>query len=359
MSSVTYESTFQPFTTNRDIVYFTPQNIVIDDVMVEENSFNNNKNSLQLVSLPIEYNDTDGVINLIETQLNIGKVSSVRIIERRNYNQRLQCHIVTKTAFIDMESINNTQAVRDLQKYLSNLDLTASPSITVVTEVPIHWDNGDNMTHLSIRRAAEGSGRPKDVTSSPITVTDVSDRMELSDEDWNSVYIPILPTNMYINNPVDNSYHTFQPRNLKSLLENELRLGKVQRVDFIDRELEDGQTVKSAFIHFEYWYNNNNARFLRDKLNTVKQFKQKGFYDGSNTHRFMVKNDNGDKVPGYFVFKINHKPIPEVEETELNMSQLVAANKVLEEKMAERDEEIRALKEELARYKPTTEPIGN
>lgn len=359
MSSVTYESTFQPFTTNRDIVYFTPQNIVIDDVMVEENSFNNNKNSLQLVSLPIEYNDTDGVINLIETQLNIGKVSSVRIIERKNYNQRLQCHIVTKTAFIDMESINNTQAVRDLQKYLNNIDLTASPSITVVTEVPIHWDNGDNMTHLSIRRAADGSGRPKDVTSSPITVTDVSDRMELSDEDWKSVYIPILPTNMYINNPVDNSYHTFQPRNLKSLLENELRLGKVQRVDFIDRELEDGQTVKSAFIHFEYWYNNNNARFLRDKLNTVKQFKQKGFYDGSNTHRFMVKNDNGDKVPGYFVFKINHKPIPEVEETELNLSQLVAANKVLEEKMAERDEEIRALKEELAKYKPTTEPIGN
>jgi ribosomal protein L14E/L6E/L27E len=73
----------------------------------------------------------------------------------------------------------------------------------------------------------------------------------------------------------------------------------------------------------------------------------------------MVRNDNGDKVPGYFVFKINHKPIPEVEETELNMSQLVAANKVLEEKMAERDEEIKALNEELAKYKPTTEPIGN
>ena len=97
-----------------------------------------------------------------------------------------------------------------------------------------------------------------------------------------------------------------------------------------EKMFEDGQTVKSAFIHFDYWYNNNNAKFLRDKLNTSGQFKQKGFYDGSNTHRFMVRNDNGDKVPGYFVFKINHKPIPEVEETELNMSQLVAANKVLE-----------------------------
>jgi len=171
--------------------------------------------------------------------------------------------------------------------------------------------------------------------------------MELAETEWKSVYIPILPANMYVNNPVDNSYHTFQPRNLKSLLENELRLGKVQRVDFIDREMEDGQVVKSAFIHFDYWYNNNNAKFLRDKLNTSGQFKQKGFYDGSNTHRFMVRNDNGDKVPGYFVFKINHKPIPEVEETELNMSQLVAANKVLEEKMAERDELIAKLQAEL------------
>jgi hypothetical protein len=59
-----------------------------------------------------------------------------------------------------------------------------------------------------------------------------------------------------------------------------------------------------------------------------------------------VRNDNGDKVPGYFAFKINHKPIPEVT-TELNMAQLVAANKTLTEKMAERDEEIRRLTEEL------------
>ena len=63
-------------------------------------------------------------------------------------------------------------------------------------------------------------------------------------------------------------------------------------------------------------------------------------------HKFLTRNDNGDKVPGYFVFKINHKPIPEVS-IDLNMAQLVAANKVLTEKMVERDEEINNLKEQL------------
>ena len=347
MSSVTQEQYSQSSVAPRAIVYFTTQSTEQDNVEGEDNSFINKNTSLQLVSLPIEYNDTEAVIALFETTLRIGKVSNVRIIERTNYNQRLRSQIVTKTAFIDLECMYNTQAVRELQHYLNNeTAVTQTPSVTAVTEFPIHWQNGDTMTHLSIRTATEGSGKPKD-TSSQNAVTSEPDNMELADEDWKSVYIPILPANMYVNNPVDNSYHTFQPRNLKSLLENELRLGKVRRVDFIDRELEDGQSVKSAFIHFDYWYNNNNAKFLRDKLNTTGQFKQKGFYDGSNTHRFMIRNDNGDKVPGYFVFKINHKPIPEVEETELNMSQLVAANKVLEEKMAERDELIAKLQAEL------------
>ena len=67
-----------------------------------------------------------------------------------------------------------------------------------------------------------------------------------------------------------------------------------------------------------------------------------------NMHKFLVRNENAEKVPGYFVFKINHKPIPDVATTELNMSQLVAANKVLEEKMAEKDELIEKLQAELA-----------
>ena len=336
-------------TTPTNIVYFTGDNIIDYEDLYD------NHTSLQLVSLPTEYNTEDGVYTLFEKILRIGKVESVRIMERKNYNHRLRTEVVTNTAFIDFISWNNTQTVQELHKLL-----TIEPnqpgrtnSVTAITSVPIHWDNGDTMTHLSIREARLGSGKV-DVEPSA-TVAD--EGLVLNPDDWNILYIPVLPNNMYIQHP-DNTSNTFQPRHLKMFIENDLKLGKVQRVDFIDRELEDSTMVKSVFIHFESWNNNMNARFLREKLNTLGQFKQKGYYDGG-MHRILVRNENGDKMPGYFVFKINYKPIPEVQETELNMSQLVAANKVLEEKMAERDEEIQALKEELAKYKPTTEPIGN
>ena len=73
MSSVAYEQYSQSSAIQRDIVYFTPQNIVSDSVDVGDNSFVNKNISLQLVSLPIEYNDTDGVIDLFENKLNIGQ----------------------------------------------------------------------------------------------------------------------------------------------------------------------------------------------------------------------------------------------------------------------------------------------
>lgn len=324
-----------------NVVYFTQ-----DNILNYENSLCDNHTSLQLVSLPSEYNSKDGVQELIEKILRIGKVENIRIIERKNYNHRLHTEVVTKTAFVDFIHWNNTQSVQELHRLLNaeTNQQGRTNSVTVITSTPIHWDNGDNMTHLSIREARVGSGKEEEVESSNTAAAD--EGLVLNTDDWNSLYIPVLPNNMYIQHP-DNTSNTFQPRHLKMFIENDLKLGKVQRVDFIDRELEDSNVVvKSVFIHFESWNNNTNTRFLREKLNTFGQFKQKGYYDGG-MHRILVRNENGDKVPGYFVFKINHKPIPEVGETELNMSQLVAANKVLEEKMNEKNELIAKLTAEL------------
>ena len=325
--------------TPNNVVYFTQ-----DNIMNYEKSLYDNHTSLQLVSLPTEYNSKDGVEELIEKILRIGKVDSVRIIERKNYNHRLRTEVVTNTAFVDFISWNNTPSVQELHRLL-NIETNQqgrTNSVTAITSAPIHWDNGDNMTHLTIREARVGSGK-LDIESSTAAAAD--EGLVLNQDDWNSLYIPVLPNNMYIQHP-DNTSNTFQPRHLKMFIENDLKLGKIQRVDFIDRELEDSSVVKSVFIHFESWNNNTNARFLREKLNSMGQFKQKGYYDGG-MHRILVRNDNGDKVPGYFVFKINHKPIPDVVETELNMSQLVAANKVLEEKMNEKNELIAKLTAEL------------
>ena len=308
--------------------------------------------SLQIIVLPTEYNTVEGVAELLNKTMMLGEPSNIRIIEKKNYNQKLKTDIVTRSALIDFKHWYNTDATRDLYANLQNMRSAnvpvaahgyRVPSVTaIMNEANLHWDNGELMNHLSLREARPGSGVIQE------KVSNANDKMTLSGDDWNSLYIPILPTNMYLQHP-DYTVTAFQHRYLKTFIENELNLGKVARIDFIDREMENVGTVKAVFIHFEHWNDNANARHLREKLNTEGQFRQRGYYDGKNMHRFLVRNDNGDKVEGYFAFKINHKPIPEAE-TELNMAQLVAANKVLTEKMAERDEEIRSLKEQLAAY---------
>jgi len=82
-------------------------------------------------------------------------------------------------------------------------------------------------------------------------------QMELGPNDWNSIYIPVIPNNMWLTN-VRGETHRFHPKHVSYFLEKLLKVGKVRRVDFIDRNIENHSTpVKGAFVHFDYWYNNN------------------------------------------------------------------------------------------------------
>jgi hypothetical protein len=299
---------------------------------------------LQIIALPVEYNTVEGVTTLLTQVMMIGEPNNIQIIEKKNYNHTLKMNIVTRSALIDFKYWHNTNVTRDLYSMLnqtkSDKVYTRVPSVTVViSDHVLHWDNGDIMTHLSFREA-----RPMSIIHNK-TDSVVAEKLVLSETDWNSLYIPILPNNMQLLHP-DKTITVFQPKHLQSFIENDLKLGKVARIDIIDRKLDNIGTVKAVFIHFEYWNNNQTVANLRSALGTQEHYRQHGYHDGNNFHKFLVRDDNGDKVPGYFVFKINHKPIPEAE-TELNMAQLVAANKVLTEKMAERDEEISKLKAEL------------
>ena len=173
-------------TTPTNIVYFTGDNIID-----YENTVYDNHTSLQLVSLPSEYNTEDSVYTLIEKVLRIGKVDSVRIIERKNYNHRLRTEVVTNTAFVDFISWNNTQSVQELGRLL-NAEYNQqgrTNSVTVITSSPIHWDNGDTMTHLSIREARVGSGKVVDTET--ITAAASDEGLVLAQDDWNSLYIPV------------------------------------------------------------------------------------------------------------------------------------------------------------------------
>lgn len=54
---------------------------------------------------------------------------------------------------------------------------------------------------------------------------------------------------------------------------DELRLGKIERVDIKERRNEKGDTFKRVFIHFEKWYWNDDAKEVRRKLLEGKEIK--------------------------------------------------------------------------------------
>ena len=160
-------------------------------------------------------------------------------------------------------------------------------------------------------------------------------RMGLEEGDWTSIYIPVLSDKLVLQNHND-MIHKFQPKFLRDFLEKLLRIGKVRRIDYVDRDIPNSSTpVKAAFVHFEYWYDTQTAQNLRQKLNTYGQFRQKGYmYKGKRCNFYQHSGDITDPArPGYFDIRINHKPIEETE-CDWNIHQLYAENQRLEQEMS-------------------------
>ena len=336
------------------VVHCIPDNTTVGDT-----PFPHPPLCVQIVALPSGYTTPEAVANLLMRTLALGEPRDIRIIEKKNYNLKLKANILTHTALVEFNHWYNTHSAHSLYNaILGNMEdgevaVARAPSVRVtVANTHFQWENGDPMTHLSIREATMPA------ESKAVPDTGAAPRLTMTDADWNSLYIPLIPNSMSLLHP-DGTTRAFQPKHLGSFIENDLQLGKISRIDFIDRKIDNVGTVKAVFIHFEYWNDNAAVASLRHTLNTQEHARQTGYYDGRNFHKFLVRNENGDKVPGYFAFKINHKPIPEVDETELNMAQLVAANKVLTEKMAERDAEIRRLTEELTALREATGPVAS
>lgn len=174
-------------------------------------------------------------------------------------------------------------------------------------------------------------------------------RMDIAEGDWNSIYIPYLSPTLALMNHND-MIHPFVPKYLRDFLEKVLRIGKVRRIDFVDRDVPSSSVpVKAAFVHFEYWYDTRTAQNLREKLNVYGQYRQKGYmYRGKrcNFYQTHAAYPNGNLRMGYFDIRINHKPIEETE-CDRNVHQLYAENLLLEQELAARNATIELLRHEL------------
>jgi hypothetical protein len=53
----------------------------------------------------------------------------------------------------------------------------------------------------------------------------------------------------------------------------DLSLGTISRIDMVERKSENGETFKRVFIHFDRWFDNQNAQTARRKLIEGKEIK--------------------------------------------------------------------------------------
>jgi hypothetical protein len=175
-------------------------------------------------------------------------------------------------------------------------------------------------------------------------------QLPLNDGEWTSIYIPVLSDKLLLMNHND-LVHKFQPKYLRDFLEKILRIGKIRRIDFVDRDIPNSSTpVKAAFVHFEYWYDTTTARNLRNKLDTYGQFRQKGYIYKGKRCSFYLQNDTQEPKAAFFDIRINHKPIQE-SECDRNVHQLYAENLLLEKELVEKNETIDNLLAELENYR--------
>lgn len=73
-----------------------------------------------------------------------------------------------------------------------------------------------------------------------------------------SLYIPRVFTNISKERIMD----TFDAK---------LDIGKVSSVDLIPKEGKNGDYYNSAYIHFDFWYDNNHTRNIQEKIRSGKE----------------------------------------------------------------------------------------
>jgi len=161
--------------------------------------------------------------------------------------------------------------------------------------------------------------------------------MEIEKNTWKSLYIKVLPVDLTLHGRDINNEET-----LKQVIEYDLMLGKVSRIDFTERKGTNGSIQRSAYVHFFLW----NAEFganCRKQIDETGEIVYQGVvnYDGSYTP-FMGKWYNGVSKKRFISFRKNLNPISSTEPEEMNKEQLLNNyNKLLEnqKKMEQRLEE--------------------
>jgi hypothetical protein len=176
----------------------------------------------------------------------------------------------------------------------------------------------------------------------PVDNTKECSILDIQENENTSLYIPVIPPNLFFASSETQESQKFQPKFLKYYIENCMRVGKVRRIDFATREVPHYTTPQiCAFIHFDCLFNNSYTSQMRVDLQQTGKHLSHGFTNDENYCNFHHGYSNNKHA--HLLFKINHKPIATPKEYTRNIEQVLAENKILIEKLQEKDEIIRLM----------------
>ena len=226
-----------------------------------------------------------------------------------------------RTAFVDVKQWDEYEQVNAFQSKLVDAGQAGIILQSRDFPAPLHFDNGKPMSHMKIAVAKKHS---------PST-----EPLQLEDGEWSSIYIPVIPADLGMDNG-DVRYNTEE--SLCEFFEDHLKIGQVSRIDFMTKSVPGSdREVRCAYVHFDKWYDNHTAKLVRKTIASKGEFSCNGFYDGFEFRRFQFSR--------FINFKVNHKPIPAAT-ADMNVHQLAARVKLLEEQNAQLEERIAELENE-------------
>ena len=116
----------------------------------------------------------------------------------------------------------------------------------------------------------------------------IMEPLTLNEGEWNSLYLKVLPQDLVVDGKIVST-----EEDLKYLIEEQLLLGKVERIDFSERKDMKGNIVKSAYIHFFMWNKDCGAK-IREVINMNNSAVVNGYISSTGEYReFSGQYHNG------------------------------------------------------------------
>lgn len=279
---------------------------------------------LRIVSLPRHILTKEDVYNFVVRYLGVSMVASIEIVYLKTIKG-----VHYRSAFVHVTEWHQADAN-------TRADLERAGIVGEKLQITnIQFDNGKPMGHIHIVMTSKSRQKPS-LGSMPSQEQSQPSAQQLQpsaqpvQSTWMSIYIPVLPPNLQTHPSM--IYDTEE--NLKHFFEFELLLGKVSRIDFVERPaVESGRKpIRSAYVHFEHWYNTRSNTNIRSSIDESGSFVCNGYYFNTDLTPFMNNR--------FLTFKINHKPIAAVPNpSSMNVHQLVAAAEALAARVSELEKE--------------------